>query len=223
MLADAAPARRADRDRRRGHAGRRAPAARRARRAGDRRAEDDRQRPRRHRLDLRVRHGGVDRDRGDRPAAHDRRVARPRDGGRGDGPPRRLDRRAERHRGRRRRRADPRVPDRRSSAAPTCAARHARGSDFSIVVVVGGLAADPRGRLRGSRDADRRARRLRARPPRRRRRPAGRGAEAPDRLRDPRDGPRPPAARRLADGVRPRARDTLRPARGRPGAAAAPA
>ena len=35
----------------------------------------------------------VDRDRGDRPAAHDRRVARPRDGGRGDGPPRRLARR----------------------------------------------------------------------------------------------------------------------------------
>ena len=48
--------------------------------------------------------------------------------------------------------------------------------DFSIVVVSEGWPLHPRGRLRGSRDADRRARRLRARPPRRRRRPAGRGA-----------------------------------------------
>ena len=48
--------------------------------------------------------------RGDRPAAHDRRVARPRDGRRGHGAPRRLAGGRERHRGRRRRRADPRVP-----------------------------------------------------------------------------------------------------------------
>ena len=40
-----------------------------------RRAEDDRQRPRRHRLHLRLRHRGQHRDRGHRPAAHHRRVA----------------------------------------------------------------------------------------------------------------------------------------------------
>ena len=37
-----------------------------------RRAEDDRQRPRRHRLLVRLRHRRRDRDRGDRPPAHDR-------------------------------------------------------------------------------------------------------------------------------------------------------
>ena len=36
----------------------------------------------------------TDRDRGDRPPAHDGRVAQPRDGRRGDGPPHRLDRSA---------------------------------------------------------------------------------------------------------------------------------
>ena len=65
--------------------------------------EDDRQRPLRHRLHVRLRHGGDDRDRGDRPAAHDCRVAQPRHGRRGDGTPRGLDRRHERHRRRRRR------------------------------------------------------------------------------------------------------------------------
>ena len=77
----------------------------------------------------------VDRDRGDRPAAHDGRVARPRDGGRGDGPARRLAGRAERPRGRCRRRADPRVPDHGRALRRHGAARHARGRDFSIVVV----------------------------------------------------------------------------------------
>ena len=44
------------------------------------RAEDDRQRPRRHRRHVRLPDGRADRDRGDRPPAHDGRVARPRDG-----------------------------------------------------------------------------------------------------------------------------------------------
>ena len=48
-------------------------------------------------------------DRGDRPAAHHRRVAPPRARRRGDGPPRRLDRPARRHRRRRQHRADPRA------------------------------------------------------------------------------------------------------------------
>ena len=59
-----------------------------------RRAQDDRQRPRRHRPDLRLRHGGAGRHRGDRPPAHHGRVAPARDDPRGDGPPRRLDRAA---------------------------------------------------------------------------------------------------------------------------------
>ena len=62
------------------------------RRAGGRRAQDDRQRPRRHRLHVRLRHRGADRHRRDRPPAHHGRVARPRDGRRGHGPPRGLDR-----------------------------------------------------------------------------------------------------------------------------------
>ena len=79
---------------------------------GRRRPEDDRQRPLGHRLHLRLRHRRRDLHRGDRPAAHDRRVAQPRDGRRGDGPPRRLDRRPQRDRRRRRRDPDPRAPDR---------------------------------------------------------------------------------------------------------------
>ena len=102
--------RRADRDRRRGHARRRRAAPRRARRPGARRAEDDRQRPRRHRRHLRLRHRPPGRDRGDRPPAHDRRVPPPGDGGRGDGPPRGLDRAPLRPGRRRRRDPDPRAP-----------------------------------------------------------------------------------------------------------------
>ena len=52
----------------------------------------------------------LDRDRGDRPAAHDGRVAQPRHGRRGDGPPHRLDRGRERDRGRRGRDPDTGVP-----------------------------------------------------------------------------------------------------------------
>ena len=69
----------------------------------DRPAEDDRQRPRRHRHDVRLRHRGPGRDRRDRPPAHHRRVPPPRADPRGDGPPRRLDR----------------APLRASPAAPT--------------------------------------------------------------------------------------------------------
>ena len=71
--------------------------------------EDHRQRPVRHRLHLRLRHRGQHRDRGDRPAAHHRRVAPPGARRRGDGPARRLDRPARRHRRRRQHRADPRA------------------------------------------------------------------------------------------------------------------
>ena len=74
-----------------------------------RRAEDDRQRRALHRLHVRLRHRRADRNRRDRPPPHDRPVARPRDGGRGDGPQHRLDRRLQRHRGRRRRDRDPRA------------------------------------------------------------------------------------------------------------------
>ena len=78
---------------------------------GRRRPEDDRQRPVRNGLHVRLRHRGHDRDRGDRPAAHDGGVAQPRDGRRGDGASHGLDRRAWRHR--RRRRRDPRSPSTR--------------------------------------------------------------------------------------------------------------
>ena len=57
-----------------------------------RRAQDDRQRPQRDGLHVRLSDRGADRDRGDRPPALDGRVARPRDRLRGHGPRRRLDR-----------------------------------------------------------------------------------------------------------------------------------
>ena len=63
-----------------------------------RRTEDDRQRPRRDRLHVRLRHRGQHRDGGDRPAAHHGRVAPPHARRRGHGPARRLDRAARRPR-----------------------------------------------------------------------------------------------------------------------------
>ena len=78
--------------------------------------------------------------------------------------------------------------------------RHARGKDFSHHRRQRGLAADARGGRRGALDADRPARRVRARAPGRRR-----AAGWPTRsrsitgLRDARDHARPPAARRHAD------------------------
>ena len=85
---------------------------------GGRRSEDDRQRSLRHGLHVRLRHGGHDRHRGDRPAALDRRVAQPRDGRRGHGQAHRLDCRHERHRGRRRRDPDPGAADHRRGGMP---------------------------------------------------------------------------------------------------------
>ena len=128
--------RRARRDRRRGHARRRGAALRGARLPGRRRPEDDRQRPVRDRLHLRLRHGRLGLHRGDRPAAHDRGVAQPRDGRRGDGPAHGLDRGHERDRRRRRRDPDPRAADHgRATRAREIQRRHERGKDFSIVVV----------------------------------------------------------------------------------------
>ena len=104
------------------------------RRTGRRRPEDDRQRPLGNRLHVRLRHRRRDLHRGDRPAAHDRRVAQPGHGRRGDGPPYRLDRRAQRHRRRRGRDPDPRAPGRlrrgraARSAGGTRAARTSRSS-----------------------------------------------------------------------------------------------
>ena len=102
----AAQPRRADPDRRRGHARRRRAAVR-GRHRRRRRAQDDRQRPRGHRLHVRLPDRGADRHRRDRPPAHDGGVAQPRDRRRGDGAHRGLDRLLLRD-GRRRRR-DPRA------------------------------------------------------------------------------------------------------------------
>ena len=63
---------------------------------GRRGAQDDRQRPGRHRLHVRVRHRGEHRDGGDRPAAHHRREPSPGADRRGDGQARGLDRAARR-------------------------------------------------------------------------------------------------------------------------------
>ena len=74
---------------------------------GGRRAQDHRQRHRRHRDDLRLPDRGADLHRRHRPAAHHRREPRPGPGGRGHGPPRRP------HRGVGR--ASPAAPPSRSS------------------------------------------------------------------------------------------------------------
>ncbi len=97
--------RRHHRHRRRRHARHRARVSQ-ARRAHRQRAEDDRQRHRRDDDDVRIRFGGGLRDRGDRSAAHDGRGASSRDGRRGDGPLRGLDRALLGPRRRRRRGAD---------------------------------------------------------------------------------------------------------------------
>ena len=101
--------RRGRRDRRRRHAPHGAP-ARGGGRADRRRPEDDRQRHRGDRRHLRLRHGGADRDRGDRPHHDDGRVARPRDARRGDGTDARVDRDVRGHRGRRGRDPRPEEP-----------------------------------------------------------------------------------------------------------------
>ncbi len=205
----------ARRDRRRGHARRRGAPLRRARVPGGRGSEDDRQRPVGHRLHVRVRHGGDHRDRGDRPAAHDGRVAQPRHGRRGHGPPHRLDRRHERHRRGRRRDPHPRAADDRrgvlrrdpEKAQPRQGLLD-RGRERGLrahVRVGRAPPGDPGGR-----------RRVRPRPPRRRRRPARQRDRGAHRLRDARDRARPRPARGNADRARPRARDALRPQGRRP-------
>ena len=109
-----------------------------------RRAEDDRQRPQRHRLHVRLRHRGQHRDGGDRPAAHHGRVAPPRADRRGHGPARRLDRAA--------RRAWPAAPT--SSCMPGAAVLARAGLRLRREPLPGALRADRR-RRRG-RDAGRR-------------------------------------------------------------------
>ena len=177
------------------------------------RAQDDRQRPQRHRLHLRLRHRGQHRDGGDRPAAHHGRVAPPRAGRRGDGPARRLDRPARGHRRRRQRRADPRE-----------AVRHRRRLRPGRAALREPLLADPRGlRGRGPRrgrrhDAGlRREGRVRARAPRRHRRPAGQRDRAAHRQGGAGRRARSRAARRHPDGVRPLAGHPVRAARHRRG------
>ena len=146
-------------DRRRAHDEHHAPAARGPRAPAGRRAEDDRQRRPLHRLHVRLRHRCADRDRRDRPPAHDRPVARPRDGDRGDGPQHGLDRRLQRHRGRRRRDRDPRARadrggDRRLRSTPATE----RGKSFSIVVVAEGaelaFASGEKRQVRASTETD---------------------------------------------------------------------
>ena len=111
-----------------------------------RRAQDHRQRPRRDRLHLRLRHRGQHRDRGHRPAAHHGRVAPPRARRRGHGPARRLDRAALGHRRRRQRDPHPRaaVRHRRRSASGSSTASAA--SYAPIVVRRRGRAARTTGR-----------------------------------------------------------------------------
>ena len=108
-------------------------------------AEDDRQRHSRHRHDVRLRHGRLDRDRGARPDRDDGRVAQPDHGRRADGPHEGLDRDL--------RRASPpgadailvpEVEPDLDAVAATIRARHRHGRTYSIVVVAEGCAA-PRG------------------------------------------------------------------------------
>ncbi len=104
-----------------------------------RRAEDHRQRHRRHDELFRLRHGGVVRGRRDRSPAHDRRSAQAHHGRRGDGPLRRLDRAACRRRRRRRRHPDSGDPLRpREGRRSTSARATSLGAKFSIVVVAEG-------------------------------------------------------------------------------------
>ena len=123
--------RRARRDRRRGHARRRRAALRRGGPAGRRRPEDDRQRPQRHRLHVRLRHGRRGRDRRGRPLPLDRRVAQPDHRRRDDGPPRRLDRALHRHRRRRRLHPHPGAAGRLRRRRRRGRAAHARAARTS--------------------------------------------------------------------------------------------
>ena len=166
--------------------------------AGRRRPEDDRQRPERHRLHVRLRHRRRGRDRGDRPLPLDGRVAQPDHRRRDDGPPRRLDRALHA--------ASPAAPTTSSSPSsrsstttspPPSSGARARGKNFSVIVASEGCRAAGR-RRRG------RGRRLRPRPRRepRRRRDRRAGDRGAHRHAGARDRARLHPARRLA---RPRA------------------
>ena len=206
--------RRADPDRRRRHARRRAQALRGGLPHG-RRPEDDRQRPQRDGLHVRLPDRGADRDRGDRPPALHRRVARSRHRLRGHGPRRGLDRVLRRPRGRRRRHPRARAPVRhRGRLQPP----HPPPRDDRQELLDR--------RRRGGRDARRRRRRgdrrrhrrlVRPRAPRGDRVRAREGDRGAHRLREPRDGPRPHPARRRARRLRPRARLAVRRRRDRRG------
>ena len=107
-----------------------------------RRAQDDRQRPRRHLRDLRLRDRGGHRHRRHRQAALDGGEPRPRDGGRGDGPLLRLDRAVRRHRRLRRRDPDPRDPVRhREGLREGDGSASWTGRHFSMVVCAEGARA----------------------------------------------------------------------------------
>ena len=167
-----------------------------------RRPQDDRQRPARHRLHARLRHRGQHRARGRRSAAHDGGEPSPRDGGGGDGTPRRLDRGQRRH-GRRR----GLHPDPREALPPRGHVPDAGGA--------GGAAGCSRSwswpKARTRRRGAARERRLRASSGIGYR-VAARDRGAPE-GRDPRHGPRPRPARRLPHRLRPRARHPLRDCR----------
>ena len=186
--------RRADPDRRRGHADRGALAVR-GERPGRRRAEDHRQRHRLHRRDVRPRHRAARGHRGHRPAAQHRRVASAGDARRGDGPPRRLDR-AERRAGLGcAHDADPRAALRRRRGVPAGqAALRARRLALHL--------RGRRGRQAGrgvDAAARRRHRRVRPRAVHRRRPPARRRGREADQEGSAHHGARPRAARRHAD------------------------
>ena len=107
------------------------------------------------------------------------------------------------------------IPEQPMTVEEACAEierRHARGKDFSIVVVSEGYEltySSGESRLVAGRRA--RHRPVRPRRARRRRRRARAGDRVADGLRDARDRARSRSARRHADRARPRARDPLRP------------
>ena len=114
--------------------------------AGDRRTEDDRQRPGDDRCDVRIRHCRRRGDRGHRPPLHDCHITQPGVRRRGHGPLRRLDR--PQLRGRRRR---PRHPDPRDPVRPRQGRRRDRESRRP------GAPVRDRGRRRGRVPQGRRA------------------------------------------------------------------
>ena len=175
-----AGARRPHRHRRQRLAHRLPPAVRAARPPDRGRAQDDRQRHRGHRGHLRLPHRRADRHRRHRPPPHHGREPRPGDGGRGDGPPRRLDRHLRRHRRRRHGHPHPRAAVRHRRGVQTIRRRHKRGRYASIVVVAEGavpkagtMAVEER-RHRPARPRQARRHRLRDRAARSRSAPASR-------------------------------------------------